>query len=206
MKQKYIINTMKGISLLVILIFIGIYDQWNNTTAWIYLSLHGTYGILWVIKSRIFPDKTWEHEVGLVWGVISIFGLLAYWVAPWLLISRGVHCPPWYLGICVCISCFGLFLHFVTDMQKYIALKLRPETLITTEMMSKVRNLNYFGELLIYLSFALLAMHWIPIVILVLFILIYWIPNMLRKDRSLSRYPGFEEYRKKSKMFIPFLL
>jgi protein-S-isoprenylcysteine O-methyltransferase Ste14 len=206
MKQKYIINTMKGISLLVILIFMWIYKQWNNTTGWVYLGLHGTYGILWVIKSRIFPDKTWEREIGLVWGAISVFGLLAYWIAPWLLMSRGVQAPPWYLGMCVSMNCFGVFLHFVTDMQKYISLKLQPDTLITTGMMSKVRNLNYFGEFLIYLSLALLALHWIPIVILALFILVYWIPNMHRKDLSLSRYPGFDEYRKKSWWFIPFLV
>jgi protein-S-isoprenylcysteine O-methyltransferase Ste14 len=107
--------------------------------------------------------------------------------------------------MCVSINILGIFLHFVTDMQKYTSLKLRPETLITTGMMSRVRNLNYFGELLIYLSLGLLAMHWIPILILGLFILIYWVPNMHRKDESLSRYSGFEAYRKRSKWFIPFL-
>jgi protein-S-isoprenylcysteine O-methyltransferase Ste14 len=206
MKQKYIIDTMKGISFLVILSMIAIYDQWENVTAWVYLGLHGTYGILWVFKSRIFPDKSWEREVGFGWGVISVFGLLVYWVAPWFLVSRGVECAPWYIGMCVSMNVLGVFLHFVTDMQKYISLKLQPETLITTGMMSRVRNLNYFGELLIYLSMGLLAMHWILILILVLFVLIYWVPNMHRKDISLSRYSGFEAYRKRSKWFIPFLL
>jgi len=205
MKQKYIINTFKGISFLVILVFIGIYNQWDNSTAWVYLGLHGTYGFLWVVKSRVFPDKSWEREVGFVWGLISIFGLLVYWIAPWLLISRGIQCPPWYLGMCISMNMFGVFLHFVTDMQKFTSLKLQPEILITTEMMSKVRNLNYFGEFLIYLSLGLLAMHWVPILILTVFILVYWMPNMHRKDVSLSRYSGFEEYRSRSKWFIPFL-
>jgi protein-S-isoprenylcysteine O-methyltransferase Ste14 len=205
MKQKYIIDTFKGVSFLVILLMIAGYGQWENTTAWVYLALHGTYGILWVMKSRIFPDKNWEKEVGWVWGVLTAFGLLTYWVAPWLLISRGVECPPWYLAMCVSMNVFGIFLHFVNDMQKYTSLELQPETLITTGMMSRVRNLNYFGELLVYLSLGLLAMHWLPILILVLFVLIYWVPNMHRKDRSLSRYSGFEAYRKRSKWFIPFL-
>jgi hypothetical protein len=135
MKQKYIIDTMKGISFVVILILIAVYNQWNNPSAWIYLGLHGTYGFLWVFKSHIYPDKTWEKEVGLIWGAITVFGLLAYWVAPWLLISRGVQCPPWYLGMCVSMNILGVFLHFVTDMQKYTYLKLRPQTLITNGMM-----------------------------------------------------------------------
>lgn len=206
MKQKYIIDTMKGITFPAIFLMMAVYDQWENHTAWVYLGLHGTYGILWVMKSRIFPDKSWEKEVGLVWALLSIFGLLGYWVAPWLLISRGVQCPPWYLGMCVSMNVLGVFLHFVTDMQKYTALKLQPERLITTGMMRRVRNLNYFGELMIYLSFGLLALHWIPLLILTLFVLFYWWPNMRRKDVSLSRYPDFVTYQQRSKFFIPFLL
>jgi protein-S-isoprenylcysteine O-methyltransferase Ste14 len=73
-------------------------------------------------------------------------------------------------------------------------------------MFARCRNPNYLGELLIYVGFGLLAMHWIPMVVLALFVAIVWVPNMLRKDRSLSRYPEFEAYKRQSKMFIPFLL
>jgi steroid 5-alpha reductase family enzyme len=90
-------------------------------------------------------------------------------------------------------------------MQKHIALQLRPGRLITTGMVARCRNMNYFGELLIYLSFALLAMHWIPLLILLLVIVVVWLPNMRRKDRSLARYPEFEAYGRRSKLFIPFL-
>ena len=66
--------------------------------------------------------------------------------------------------------------------------------------------MNYFGELLIYLGFGLLAMHWLPVLVLGLFVVVIWIPNMLRKDRSLSRYAEFEEYERRSKFFLPFLV
>jgi len=204
-KQRIIIDTFKGSSFLVILLMMAIYDQWRNPTAWVYLGLHGTYGILWVLKSQIFPDKSWDKTVGLVWSVLSSLGLIAYWVAPWLLLSRGIECPPSYLGMCVSMFIFGVFLHFATDMQKFTSLKIQPNQLITTGMMSRVRNLNYFGELLIYLSLGLLSMHWIPIFILALFICFYWLPNMRRKDESLSRYPEFEGYYKRTRWFIPFL-
>ena len=204
-KQRIIINIFKGSSFLAILLMMAIYDQWHNPTAWVYLGLHGTYGILWVLKSQIFPDKNWEKDVGLLWAVLTAFGLIAYWLAPWLLLSRGIECPPWYLGMCVSMNIFGVFLHFVTDMQKFTSLNLQPNTLITTGMMDRVRNLNYFGELLVYLSMGLLSMHWIPILILALFIFIYWLPNMRRKDESLSRYPGFKAYCKRTNWFIPFL-
>jgi len=43
------------------------------------------------------------------------------------------------------------------------------------------------------------------LIVIVLFIVIIWAPNMLKKDRSLSRYPEFIQYKRRSKLFIPFL-
>jgi protein-S-isoprenylcysteine O-methyltransferase Ste14 len=205
MKQKHFIDSHKGATGLAILAMMAVYHQWTNPTAWVYLALHGSYGLLWILKSRIFPDKTWEQETGWGYGLYIWGGLTLYWVAPWLLTSQDVQAPAWYLAVCISIYILGIFLHFTTDMQKYVSLRLQPETLITAKMMTRCRNLNYFGELLIYLGFGLLAMHWLPIVILGLFIIVVWLPNMRRKDRSLSRYPEFEDYKLNTRLFIPFL-
>jgi len=205
MKQKHFIDSQKILTFIIVLIFIAIYDQWQNETAWVYLALHGTYGFLWVMKSRIFPDKSWEVSASWWLGLVYWLGLTLFWITPWLITSRAVHVPAWYLGMCISMNVFGVFFHFVTDMQKYTALKLNPETLITSGMMKRVRNMNYFGELLIYSAFALLAMHWLPVAILAAYVLFVWIPFMLRKERSLSRYPDFNEYKKRTKFFIPFI-
>jgi protein-S-isoprenylcysteine O-methyltransferase Ste14 len=205
MKQKFFVNSHKGITWLAILLLMAAYGQWDNATAWVYLALHGTYGILWVLKSQIFPDKSWDRRVGWGYGLVNWLFLTLYWVAPWLLTSRGVMAPPWYLGTCVSLFTFGIFLHFTTDMQKYTSLKLEPDTLITDGMFNRSRNMNYLGELLIYLGFGLLAMHWAPVLIIGLAAAGVWLPNMLRKDKSLARYAGFEAYRRRSKLFIPFL-
>jgi steroid 5-alpha reductase family enzyme len=205
MKQKHFIDTHKGATWIAVLAMMAAYGQWANATAWVYLALHGTYGLLWVLKSRIYPDRSWERETSLWYGLVIWGGLTLYWIAPWLLVSRAVESPPWYLGMCVALYAVGVFLHFVADMQKYTALKLRPGHLITDGMFARCRNPNYLGELLIYLGFGLLARHWVPIVVLALFVGVVWVPNMLRKDRSLSRYPEFEEYRRRSKLFVPFL-
>lgn len=203
---KFFIDTHKGITGLFVLLLIALYGQWSNATAWVYLALHGTYGLLWVLKSRTFPDKQWEtprswlYGIGVVWG-----GLSLYWIAPWLLMARNVEAPPWYLGLCVALYGFGVFYHFASDMQKHTALSLQPGQLIQHGLWARCRNPNYFGELLIYLAFALLAMHWLPLLILLLFVGVYWYPNMRRKDNSLARYPAFEAYRRRSKLFIPFI-
>jgi steroid 5-alpha reductase family enzyme len=205
MKQKHFIDTHKGATSVAILMMMAVYNQWENPTAWVYLALHGTYGILWVLKSSVFPDKTWERKTGWGYGLYIWAGLTLYWIAPWILTSKGVQAPPWFLGLCISLYILGIFLHFTTDMQKHTHLKLKPENLITDGMMARSRNLNYFGELLIYLGFGLLAMHWAPIAVLALYIVIIWVPNMRRKDQSLARYPKFEDYQRWSKFFVPFL-
>jgi steroid 5-alpha reductase family enzyme len=205
MKRRFLIDTHKGATGPVILSLMAIYAQWQNPTAWIYLALHGTYGVLWVLKSRIFPDKSWERKASRFDIVYFWGGMSLYWVAPWLLISRGVVAPPWYTGLCISLYAFGVFFHFAADMQKHVALQLEPERLITTGLVARCRNMNYFGELLIYLGFGLLAMHWIPLLILLLVFAVVWLPNMRRKDRSLARYSEFEAYRRQSTLFIPFL-
>ena len=206
MKQKFYIDTHKGITGIVVLGMMAFYQQWENPTAWVYLALHGTYGLLWVIKSNIFPDKTWEKRIGVGYGLVNWAGLSLYWIAPWLLTAGGIQAPSWYLGLCISTFILGVFLHFSTDMQKYTTLNLRPEQLISSGLMRRTRNMNYFGELLIYLGFGLLAMHWLPVLILGLFVVVIWLPNMLRKDRSLSRYAEFDEYERRSKFFLPFLI
>ena len=205
MKQKHFIDAHKGVTWVAVLVMMAIYGQWANETAWVYLALHGTYGLLWVLKSRIYPDKSWEEETGLGYGLVILGGLTLYWIAPWLLVSRAVRAPSWYLGMCVALYAVGVFLHFAADMQKHTALKLRPGHLITDGLFARCRNPNYLGELLIYLGFGLLARHWVPMVVLSLFVGVVWVPNMLRKDRSLSRYPEFAAYKRRSKLFIPFL-
>ena len=205
MKQKFYIDTHKGATFLAVLVMMGLYQQWDNVTAWVYLALHGTYGFLWVAKSRVFPDKQWEQKCSLGYGLYIWAGLSLYWIAPWLITSRGVNVPPGFLAVAIFIYTLGVFLHFTSDMQKYTELKYNPGHLITDGFMAYSRNINYLGEFLIYASFALLAMSWIPFAVLAAYLLIVWGPNIRRKEKSLSRYPEFEEYKKKVKLFVPYI-
>jgi protein-S-isoprenylcysteine O-methyltransferase Ste14 len=58
---------------------------------------------------------------------------------------------------------------------------------------------------LIYLAFSILTQHWLPLLIQGLFIAMIFVPNMLKKDKSLSRYPEFAEYKENSGLFFPKL-
>ena len=203
--HKFFIDSHKASNAVAVVALMAYFDAWHNETAWTCLALHGTYGFMWITKSRLFADKQWEQPVSWSLGLQTWAFLTLYWVSPYLITSRDLHAAPWLLGLCVAIWGLGIFLHFVSDMQKYMHLRLAPGTLLTDGLWARLRNPNYLGELLVYLSFCLLAMHWAPMLVLGIAVFTLWLPNMIRKDRSLSRYPEFAGWQRRSWMFIPFL-
>ena len=201
MKLNQIINLHKGLTPIVVLGLMVIYDNFS-TPAWIYLSLHGTYGILWLLKEKLFPDPYFKDEMGILTSIIGFIFLGSYWVAPFILISSQKLIPNFIIAGCVSIYIIGVFLHFASDSQKYFTLKLKKE-LITEGFFKYSRNTNYLGEILIYLSFAILSMNFIPFIILLIFFIIVFFPRMIKKDKSLQKYEGFDEYKAKSGLILP---
>eukprot|EP00163_Fabomonas_tropica_P022257 TRINITY_DN3883_c0_g1_i2.p1 TRINITY_DN3883_c0_g1~~TRINITY_DN3883_c0_g1_i2.p1 ORF type:complete len:123 (-),score=28.83 TRINITY_DN3883_c0_g1_i2:331-699(-) len=115
-----------------------------------------------------------------------------------------IRCPLWQIGLSIGMFGLGVFYHFTSDMQKYVQLKLK-KGLITDGLFAKTRNPNYFGELLIYLSFTSLSRHWLPLGTLAGMIGLIWLPNMYAKDKSISRHPGWDTYKANSAFFIPYI-
>jgi len=91
----------------------------------------------------------------------------------------------------------------LSDGQTYYTLKYKSG--LITGCFARCRNTNYLGEILIYLAFAMLAMHWLPFIILGGFAAGLFIPNMLKKDKSLSRCSEFKTYKAKSGLITPKL-
>ncbi|MFK8012758.1 MAG: isoprenylcysteine carboxylmethyltransferase family protein, partial [Marinicellaceae bacterium] len=92
----------------------------------------------------------------------------------------------------------------VADAQKYYTLKYK-KGLITDGVHKYIRHPNYLGEIMIYGSFALMVMHWLPFVILALVWSMVFLPNMIAKEKSLSRYPEWAAYKKRSGWILPYL-
>ena len=175
-----------------------------STEAFIYLSLHGTYTLLWLVKHAVYPDRSFEERLPVGIGFAFVFlPLQAYLIAPYMLISRHVTHPPAMLAAVLSLYIIGMFLHYVSDAQKYFILR-NGRTLITDGFFARTRNPNYLGELFIYLSYALLAKHWLPFVVLAVWVTNFFV-RMRKKDRSLARYPEFESYRHASGLLLPVL-
>lgn len=199
MNTMFFINLHK-ILVIPVIIFLMWYFQNTSMTACIYLSMHGTYSILWLVKESTFPDQRFAKAFPPAWiGWLFIFLPLAgYYITPYLLISTHVNAQPWLVCVVLSIYIVGIYLHYVSDAQKFYTLRLK-KGLITDGLYKYSRNPNYLGEIFIYLAFSMLSMHWLPFLVLACWCC-FFIKNMLRKDQSLSRHTEFKEYCKTSRL------
>ncbi|WP_394165890.1 DUF1295 domain-containing protein [Photobacterium piscicola] len=198
---RHFINAHKILTPLIIIGLMFYYDFFG-ILAWVYLSLHGTYCLLWMIKESNYRDKRFEQNIHPLLGFIFVFCTLAgYWIAPFIIISNNMVAPNWLIALSITVTIIGIFYHYVSDAHKHAVLNVK-KGLITTGLFSRTRNPNYFGEMLIYSGFAMLAQDWIPLLPLVYW-WTYFIRNMLKKDKSISRYPEYEEWKKKTGLLFP---
>ncbi|KAI3635211.1 hypothetical protein MIR68_006777 [Amoeboaphelidium protococcarum] len=212
-----VINFMKGITPVVIIVFIALYNQWSNYTVWIYLGTHGTYGLLWVGKDYFgFGDARWQGRKG--WFTVSstFLALLLYWMPIKLICQNSTRVPPFVAFLSVFMFSVGVFFHYGSDLHKCAFIEYRTQikklndkatpNVLTTKFWALSRNINYFGELLIYCSFCILSLNLLPFLWLFGMITMYWLPSMYKKENSLSRFgKEWEDYKKKSFFFIPYI-
>ena len=203
MKLKYAINLHKGATAFFVIALMLWYNNFS-VTAWVYLALHGSYGFMWLFKDRVFPDRQWEEKVSITYATVAFLALGLYWIAPVYIIYNHIEPQAWIIGVAVTLNVMGTLLHFGSDAQKHYTL-INKRGLITDGFFTRCRNTNYLGELMIYCGFATLTASWIGFIGISLFFVTVFIPNMLKKDKSLSRYPEFAEYKKRSGLFIPKL-
>lgn len=198
------INTHKVLVLPVVVGLMWYFDNWS-TAAYIYLAMHGTYSVLWLLKYSMYADRRFEERVPAWKGMLFIFVPLAgYYVAPYLLISGHVVVPPPVTALALSIYILGVFYHYGSDAQKYYTLQAR-KGLIKEGFFGRTRNPNYLGEILIYAGYAIMSLHWLPFLVLAGWVFGFFVRNMLAKDRSMSRYPDFAEYKQRTGLLFPRL-
>jgi len=209
-KFAWIINFQKGGSFFFFGFLIWYYQN-TSTAAWVYLALHGGYGLVWLIKDLAFPDPNWQSKITIGAGINAFLAVLGlYWVFGWLLISRTsqpVYPLPeavWF-ALCISLCLLGSVIMIAADAQKFFTLRIQ-RGLITDGMHRWVRHPNYLGEMMIYASFAMLVWHWFPLLVLAWVWLGLFAVNMVMKEASMSRYPDWAAYKKRSWWLIPFLL
>jgi protein-S-isoprenylcysteine O-methyltransferase Ste14 len=209
-KFAWIINFQKGGSFFFFGFLIWYYQN-TSTAAWVYLALHGGYGLVWLVKDLTFPDPNWQSKITIGAGINAFLAVLGlYWVFGWLLISRTSQ-PAYplpeavWFALCISLCLIGSVIMIAADAQKFFTLRIQ-RGLITDGMHRWVRHPNYLGEMMVYGSFAMLVWHWFPLLVLAWVWIGLFAVNMVMKEASMSRYPDWAAYKKRSWWLIPFLL
>ena len=208
-KFSWVVNFQKAGSFIFFGLLIACYRN-TSTAAWVYLALHGSYGLIWLIKDLAFPDPNWQIRITIGAGINAFAAVLGpYWVFGWLLISgtSQPHYPlpdvAWF-ALCISLCMIGSVIMIAADAQKFFTLRVQ-RGLITDGMHRWIRHPNYLGEMMIYASFAMMVWHWFPVLILSWVWLGLFAVNMAMKEASMSRYPQWAAYKKKSWWLIPLL-
>lgn len=203
-KLAWIVNAQKGGTLAVYLAMVWAYGA-SGPAVWTLVALHGSYGLIWLIKDAAFPDASWQRRATLASGMVAFFAVLGpYWLIGWVLFSghaEGLQSPA-ALALAVGVYALGVALMIGADAQKYYTLRLRPG-LIEDGLFARIRHPNYLGEMLIYGSFALVVWHWLPVVILGAIWGTLFASNIAAKERSLARHPGWAAYKARTGLLLP---
>lgn len=188
-------------------------QQWGPAAA-VLLTCHSSYGVLWCFKDIWYPDRSWQIPMNVL-GFLTIFiyPLGLYYVPMFCLVSD--KCPlgrfgrgnePWLIALGLFFYIFGFFFHFTADLQKDVELSLPGKRkLITQRMFAHSRNPNYFGEICLYVGYAVLSTSYLPLLLFCVVWLQIFLPNMLAKEASMSRHAEWQQWTKRTGFVVPWL-
>ena len=201
-KFNWIINAQKTGTIIIMSLLMYYYQNYSKG-AWFYLSLHGTYGLIWFLKDMIFPDKSFQHKLTILPAFLVTLFLLSYWLMGWEIISGIGDQSPSGKKIFGCFFLFsiGNILMLCTDLQKFITLKYK-NGLIDDLFFKNNRNTNYFGEILVYLTFAIACGRKEGYLMLISEWIIFFGSRIYMKDLRLARKHGFEKYKNNSYIIL----
>lgn len=173
--------------------------------------MFGGYGQIWVLKSNIYPDLHFYNaegsKIGGAGGYIGVFIQLFIFFGwhPLCAAFNQSELSKWQLVVAPLVFSIGGFFHYAADAQRYTQLKYK-RGLITEGFWAHVRHPGYLGESLQQVGMSLLnptfwfGAAWLPVVFTSLLFLGLSAPN---KEKSLSRYPEWAEYKARTPMLIP---
>jgi len=181
------------------------FDTFEHAPSWVYLSMHGTYGLLWYLKECIFPDPSWTRQCTLFQHVVGFLAILGpYWYFAYSVNSKRTEVSFLRMAICISVHNIGCVLMMGADTQKYYVLKIR-KGLISNGWFAISRNPNYLGEIMIYGSYALFSQDWISWCILIYVWTVMFGRNIVNKDKRCGLKPGGKEYIARSGILFPRL-
>ncbi|HBE20680.1 MAG TPA: steroid 5-alpha reductase [Cyanobacteria bacterium UBA11149] len=205
--QLTAINIAKALTILV-LIALAIVFGISDFRQILYLCLHVSYCLWWLLEQWFYPlrrQQLFREPVGIGGFIASLLLVGLFYSLPGYLAF--VNPDPISLGVVALalpLFIFGSLINGTADIQKMTA-KQYGVGLVKDGIWRFSRNINYFGDLLRYLSFSIVAGSIWAYLVPVLMALLY-IQRIFQKEQSMSqKYQDYEEYAKSSSRLIPFI-
>jgi protein-S-isoprenylcysteine O-methyltransferase Ste14 len=205
--QLTAINAAKALTILLLLVLaatLGVGDMRQV----LYLSLHISYCLWWLIEQWLFPlrkEQLFTERVGLGGFVMALLFIGVLYALPGL--AAFLNPAPISAGtvaLALGLFIFGSLINATADVQKMTA-KAMGAGLVADGIWRKVRHVNYLGDLLRYLSFAVVAgLAWAYVVPAL--VLLLYLQRIGQKERQMgAKYEEFAAYQGRSTRLVPWL-
>merc|ERR1712137_47772 len=199
----YVVNTMKMCVMPLCFGLMYHYDNWSFG-AYLITAMHGSYGLIWNLKHCVIPDMFWVvKKCTIVSALSDAVVLCLYFSALFVVISQRVVVSPVTAFIAVQMYVYGIVLMMAADTQKYFVLKVR-KGLISDGWFATCRNMNYFGEVLLYSSFGVVSQSWIPFACYMPIWFLIFGDRWIAKEESIRKKEGGPAYIERSCLIMPF--
>ncbi|AFZ26176.1 putative membrane protein [Cylindrospermum stagnale PCC 7417] len=200
------INTAKALTIVCLVAFAFIFGI-HDLRQVIYLCLHISYCLWWLLEQWFYPQRRqlFNQPALLIAFIFTLLYVGVFYAFPgYLAFTNPVPLSITEAAIALPLYTFGTLINAAADVQKLTS-KQYSTGLVSDGIWRFSRNINYFGDLLRYLSFSVVAgspwAYLLPGSILLLYL-----QRMSQKEQSMpGKYPNYPEYQQSSARLIPFI-
>jgi protein-S-isoprenylcysteine O-methyltransferase Ste14 len=205
--QLTAINTAKILTILLLVVYALIFGI-KDLRQIIYLCLHISYCLWWLVEQWFYPlrrQQIFSEPIGATGFILSLLFVGVFYSFPGYLAFTNPEPLSWAAAaVALPLFFFGSLINATADIQKLTA-KQYGAGLVSDGIWRFSRNINYFGDLLRYLSFSVVAgsiwSYLLPSLIALLYI-----QRIFSKEQSMSqKYQNYQEYQQASTRLIPFI-
>lgn len=205
--QLTAINTAKIITILLLVAFaliLGIQDVRQV----LYLCLHISYCLWWLVEQWFFPlrrQQIFSEPIGTIGFIFCLLFVGLFYAFPgYLAFTNSEPISLIVVSVALPLFIFGSLINATADIQKLTA-KQYDAGLVKDGIWRFSRNINYFGDLLRYMSFSIVAGSIWAYVVPALITLLY-LQLIFKKEQSMSqKYPDYQDYQQSTTRLIPFI-
>lgn len=206
MTQLTAVNAAKVLTILCLIGCILVFGV-SDLRQVIYLCLHVGYCLWWLLEQWFYPQRRriFSEPVSFVGAIFTLLFVGIFYALPgYLAFINPLPLSLTTSAVALPLYIFGSLINASADVQKITA-KQSGVDLVRDGIWRFSRNINYFGDLLRYLSLSVLAgspwAYLVPGAIALLYL-----QRIGQKEQSMAeKYPDFPAYQKSSARLIPFV-